>query len=212
MTYKTKEFYNKIYKNSTDFVFGNPEKELMRLLRRKEPKILKKALDVGCGDGRNAIFLAKRGYSVTCIDNSIEALKKIENRLKGTRIRRKLKLINRNLKQFYLEKEHYDLIMCIRTFHEIGKKTTLNIIRQMQHLTRPRGINYLAFFIHRKGTYMKKDCYYPDKTEILKEYSKWRIVLNENVLETHNHYLPESSTRKIKHTHYICHLIFKKPN
>ena len=210
MTDKTKKFYNRIYRNSKKSVFENPEEELLRLLRRKEAKTLKRGLDLGSGDGRNALFLAKKGYDVDCIDNSIEGLRKIRNQIKNRKLKGKLHLIDANLKNIVLEKENYNLIICVRTFHEIGKKATQNIIKQMKNSTGAKGINYLSFFIHRKGTYMKKNCYYPNESEILKQYTGWKIIRKIKCLETHSHPLPESCTKRIKHDHYICHLILKE--
>jgi tellurite methyltransferase len=38
----------------------------------------RKALDIACGEGRNCIFLARRGFSVTGVDISAEGLAKAE--------------------------------------------------------------------------------------------------------------------------------------
>jgi len=35
-------------------------------------------LDLGCGEGRNAVFLAERGYAVTAVDQSAAGLRKAE--------------------------------------------------------------------------------------------------------------------------------------
>ncbi|MDX1530311.1 MAG: class I SAM-dependent methyltransferase [Rhodothermales bacterium] len=35
-------------------------------------------LDIGCGEGRNAVFLAQQGHTVTALDYSIEGLNKVE--------------------------------------------------------------------------------------------------------------------------------------
>ena len=35
-------------------------------------------LDLGCGEGRNAVFLAERGYTVTAVDQSAAGLRKAE--------------------------------------------------------------------------------------------------------------------------------------
>lgn len=36
-------------------------------------------LDLGCGEGRNAVFLAERGYAVTAVDQSAVGLRKAEH-------------------------------------------------------------------------------------------------------------------------------------
>lgn len=47
---------------------GEPQPELVRLVRGGE--LSGRVLDVGCGPGDNAIFLAQQGFSVTAVDAS----------------------------------------------------------------------------------------------------------------------------------------------
>lgn len=58
--------YNKYYK--TEDLFGEPYRELIDFFMRYEPK--GKLIDLGCGQGRDSIALARLGYKVTGIDNS----------------------------------------------------------------------------------------------------------------------------------------------
>ena len=58
--------YDKYYK--TENLFGNPYLELIKFFTEYPKK--GKVLDLGCGQGRDAIALARLGYSVTGIDNS----------------------------------------------------------------------------------------------------------------------------------------------
>lgn len=58
--------YNTYYKTLN--LFGDPYPELIDFFRDYESK--GKVLDIGCGQGRNAIALARLGYSVIGIDNS----------------------------------------------------------------------------------------------------------------------------------------------
>jgi SAM-dependent methyltransferase len=49
------------------------------LLRARDLLPAGKALDVACGQGRNALYLAEQGMSVTAIDLSEEALEQLRN-------------------------------------------------------------------------------------------------------------------------------------
>jgi len=68
--------YDKYYQ--TENLFGNPYPELVDFYSKIKEK--GKLLDIGCGQGRDAIALAKLGFEVTGLDNSkvgIEQLNKI---------------------------------------------------------------------------------------------------------------------------------------
>ncbi|MEM6737512.1 MAG: methyltransferase domain-containing protein [Bacteroidota bacterium] len=57
--------YNKYYRNEN--FFGDPYPELMDyIVRQKRGKVL----DLGCGQGRDAIALARLGFEVTGVDSS----------------------------------------------------------------------------------------------------------------------------------------------
>lgn len=58
--------YDKYYQ--TENLFGEPYPDLIKFFAKYPEK--GKVLDLGCGQGRDAIALARLGYSVTGIDNS----------------------------------------------------------------------------------------------------------------------------------------------
>lgn len=67
--------YNALYEK--DNYYGKPYELTTNFFERLEQR--GKLLDLGCGQGRNAIMLAKHGYEVTGVDNSekgLECLKK----------------------------------------------------------------------------------------------------------------------------------------
>jgi len=60
--------YNEIYKNTEGRFFSRkPNAFLVEVTRIRKPG---KALDVGMGQGRNSIYLARRGWDVTGFDAS----------------------------------------------------------------------------------------------------------------------------------------------
>jgi SAM-dependent methyltransferase len=76
-----KQWYQELFENYSEkydqesFTFGTPgEVDFIEQEIGSDKK--KKILDIGCGTGRHAIELAKRGYSVTGIDLSADQLKR----------------------------------------------------------------------------------------------------------------------------------------
>jgi cyclopropane fatty-acyl-phospholipid synthase-like methyltransferase len=211
---KILKFYEKLYSKNSDtkYVFGHPEKELVKFLRSFNTKRTK-MLDLGCGDGRNTVFLASKNYDVWGIDNSAYGLDIIKRQIKNTEISKHVHLIRKNLKTIKLKRRNYfDFIICVYTFHEIGLKGVRNIVRQAKFSVKPSGIIYFAFFINKKGTHIRKECYYPkNESVIIKQFRGWKIIRKKKVSLIHSHFTPNSIDKNIKHEHYLCHLFLQKP-
>ncbi len=70
---------------------GGPREELVELVGsgRLSLQALRRAVDLGCGSGANAIFLAEHGFDVTGVDFSPVALRKAQAKAveRGVRLR-----------------------------------------------------------------------------------------------------------------------------
>src|SRR5262245_43630304 len=62
-----RKFYDKVYSSQPEFFSAAPNAFLVRIMSDRRPGT---ALDVGMGQGRNAIWLAERGWNVTGFDIS----------------------------------------------------------------------------------------------------------------------------------------------
>lgn len=69
-----------------------------------------RALDLACGVGRNAIFLAAKGWNVTAVDSSNEALKRAGQRALDRGVEIAFVLADLENRQFRIEPDAYSLI------------------------------------------------------------------------------------------------------
>jgi len=69
-------------------------------------------LDVACGAGRNALYLARRGFSVVAVDISGEGLQRLSQRARAERL--DVLPVHADLEQFRLPAETYDVIVNTR--------------------------------------------------------------------------------------------------
>src|SRR5260370_34318332 len=91
-----------------------------------------RALDIACGTGRHALFLAARGQHVTAVDFSGVALDILEVRARsmhvpvrrsenlhepGRQLRGGMELIQAHLERTHLPERCYDLILCVQYLH-----------------------------------------------------------------------------------------------
>ena len=70
------------------------------------------ALDVACGAGRNALYLAQRGFSVVAIDISWEGLTRLNQRARAERL--PVFPVHADLEQFAFPEAAFDLIVNTR--------------------------------------------------------------------------------------------------
>lgn len=84
-----------------------------------------RALDVACGTGRNAIFLAERGYEVDAIDQSIEGLRRTRENAMERGVTDSINLIQTDATQWDYPRSHYDVVTIsfFRTLDRLGDLT-----------------------------------------------------------------------------------------
>lgn len=156
--------YDKYY--LTENLFGEPYPELIEFYSTIKGK--GRLLDLGCGQGRDSIPLAKLGYSVTGIDNSkigIEQLNKIAQK-EGL----SLKGIIEDIYSFSGFSE-FEFILLDSMFH-FGKKERAREINLIKRIIDSSKLDTLiTICIQDTG----------DKVEILNS-----IILNNNNLNTVN--------------------------
>ena len=134
-------------------------------------------LDVGCGDGKNAIYLAEQGFdNIDAFDISESAIQKINRLCSDTDC--KINTQVTSIQDFVFEKQ-YDLIISFGVFHFIEKACWKKFIRKAQENTRVGGIHIIQMFndniaptpdIEPYAIGMAKD------GEITDLYEDWEII------------------------------------
>jgi tellurite methyltransferase len=72
------------------------------------------ALDLACGPGRNAIYLARLGWRVTAVDSSAVALELLRERAAAAGVSVDARLADLEEGEFVIAPEAYDLVCVIR--------------------------------------------------------------------------------------------------
>lgn len=83
-----KGFFQASYRlGFAEWAIGAPQPELVRAVEGGALQVGARVLDVGCGAGDNAIFLAERGFEVTGIDSVGAAIRIAERSARGRKRR-----------------------------------------------------------------------------------------------------------------------------
>ena len=133
-----KEIWQKEYKSLKNVPSSRrmrPSKVAVWLIKEfvsKKKIIPGKALDIGSGKGRNAIYLAKNGYEVVGIEIVEEAIKFAKKEAKKKKVEGKVKFIKQNVgKKLVLKDKSFDLILDIWTMHLLNSKEREIYIKEM---------------------------------------------------------------------------------
>lgn len=103
-------------------------------------------LDVGCGEGRNSIFLSEQGHIVDAFDISEAGISKAKSIAENKNI-----LVNffvQDLGEFEFSKD-YDIILSHGVLHLPEKVTRDSFIRRAQNHTKMGGYNVIGIFTNR---------------------------------------------------------------
>ena len=92
-----------------------------------------RALDLACGTGKNALFLAQQGLDVDALDGSVEALNRLRACSLASELEQRIQTIQVDLDDYALPKSHYDVILVVRY---LDRKLLSDIVAALK----PRGI------------------------------------------------------------------------
>ncbi|HSU58307.1 MAG TPA: class I SAM-dependent methyltransferase [Bryobacteraceae bacterium] len=69
------------------------------------------AIDLACGAGRNALYLAERGWTVTAVDGSKSAIELVRERAAARGLRIDTKVADLTAPQFAMPRDAFDLVV-----------------------------------------------------------------------------------------------------
>lgn len=117
--------------------------EIMRIIPPIKPY---KVLDIGCGEGKDAVFLARNGYDVTAFDVSDNGLSKARDLANNLGV--KVNFFKANICDFRLETD-YDIIFSSGVFYYIPYDLRMNVIYNLKSHTKTNGINVINVFVKK---------------------------------------------------------------
>lgn len=127
-----------------------PEKDLKKIIE-DIPKGI--ALDIGAGEGRNSIFLAKNGFKVEAIDKVKENLEKCKEISKKYNLPIKTKVAD--MRSFEFKKNKYSLILTVASLDFLKLSEIKKIIPKIKKSLKEKGVLYLIVFSTKDPAFKK---------------------------------------------------------
>lgn len=97
------------------------------------------ALDLGCGDGRNALYLAAAGYRVTAIDCSEVGVSKLTRIARGRRLGDRVAGIVGDVRDWILQPLPFDLVVAVTILDHLPAADIDPLLGRIAASTRPGG-------------------------------------------------------------------------
>ncbi|MCH6471906.1 SAM-dependent methyltransferase [Sinomonas terrae] len=129
------EFWNSFYSERERVWSGKPNPALVREVETVAPA---RALDLGCGEGADAIWLAERGWTVTGVDVSAVALSRARQHAEDAGVASRVEWLERDLAEWEPEGE-YDLVSA-QFLHSPVELPRDRILRRAAETVAPGGL------------------------------------------------------------------------
>ena len=173
MNEQIRDQYNSLY-STKDIIFGKGL-PVTAVTKIREYIIKGSVLDIGGGEGRNAIFLAENGFDVSVYDISEVGIRKLKLIAKNKVLEIKTKVgdiitdgINSN----------YDAIINTFVLHHMNISDAEKVINESKDRANKGGINIIVTFSNQGDMYeraKKSGRFYPSEKDIRELYSEWNI-------------------------------------
>lgn len=117
-----------------------PDKAITEFIKTHN---IEDAVEFGCGEGRNAIYLAQKGVDILAIDSSSVA---IENAKENMRDLKNVHFICRDFLSFDFKDHKYDLVIDSGVFHHLAPHRRLQYRDLLRNILKDKGFFILLCF------------------------------------------------------------------
>lgn len=189
--------------DSDDTYWNSPAPEVYYLNENWKSKNFKSILDVGCGLGRNALFLAKNGFDVSGFDLSEVSVKETLKKANEQNIKLG-KFVVADMLEFPFEDNSFDALLAMNVISHTDLEGFKKILSEIKRVLKPSGEAYFTigskesfWFKNPKCTYVDENTririedgpengiphFYIDDEDCFKLFGDFGIVKIQNVRE-----------------------------
>ncbi|MBO4919495.1 MAG: methyltransferase domain-containing protein [Erysipelotrichaceae bacterium] len=196
--------YEKWYETE-DYFWGTEPAELCQeLIKLVPPAKGVKVLDIGCGEGKDAVFMAKQGYDVYAFDITVNGIAKTRRMAKENNV--EINAFIADINDFEIDEE-FDIIYSTGTIQYLEDDRIDGFFRKVKDMTRPGGINWFNVFVDKPFIPLPPDWDEGEKMwptgKLFSYYPDWKFErVDETIFECHSSGIP--------HVHCMDVLVARK--
>jgi cyclopropane fatty-acyl-phospholipid synthase-like methyltransferase len=207
-----KEKYQIEYEQSSDCFWAKEPAKYVRLFVDKYLEDLKdfNVLDLGAGEGKNAVYLANKGANVLGIDISPIALSRFDKQPNYISARKNINIECKDIRKCSFDKESFNLIVAYGIFHCLSSRREIaEYISIAKSWIKENGYFIIVTFTDEitppdLQSYLEYESFLK-RGELESFFEGWEILEKEDDIITEVH-----PTSIIEHKHSLVRLIAKK--
>jgi len=157
-------FYENVYKNAEGYYWGvNPSHMCLKVLSLLPPDKRLKIIDIGCGEGKDAVFFARCGYDVSAFDISSSGVDKTKRLADKAQVH--VNVFKADINDYRLDSD-YDIIYQIGVFHYIKPELRDEIMDNYKSHVSDNGLAAFFSFVEKPFIGLppeKEEYFFPKK-------------------------------------------------
>ena len=172
-----------------DYFWGTEPAELCyELIKLVPPGKGVKVLDIGCGEGKDAVFMAKQGYEVYAFDITENGIAKTKRMAKENGV--EINAFIADVNDFSID-ETFDIIYSTGTIQYLDDDRIDGFFEKVKRMTKPQGINWFNVFVDKPFIPLPPDWDVGEKmwptAKLFTYYPDWKFErIDEKIFECHS--------------------------
>jgi len=168
--------YEERYERPGYYWGKTPSQVCYRVLQIQPPDRPLKLLDIGCGEGRNAVFFARNGYQVTAFDNLPKGVEKTKQLADDAGV--SVETFVADINDFRLSTS-FDVLFSTGVLQYVPPERRSDLFANYRQWTNLGGLNVLSVFVRKpfiaKAPDAEKTAHKWISGELLTYYHDWKI-------------------------------------
>lgn len=169
--------YDSRYQESEYFWGIEPNHSCYEVMKYLPPLRPFKVLDVGCGEGKDAVFFAKNGYDVTAFDITKSGIDKTNKLAKVNNV--SVNAFVTNINEFNPVGE-YDIVFSSSVLHLVHKNIRMELLKKLIDNTNEGGIHMIQ--VHVKKPFITKPPARDESIEVWKSGELFSLYSDHEIL------------------------------
>lgn len=199
-----RSYYEEVYKKDEYFWGVQPSTMCLKVLELMPPTKPLSLLDIGCGEGKDAVFFARCGYNVSAFDISESGIEKTKRLADKANVF--IDVFKANILDFRLERK-YDILYSSGVLHYINPEIREEIFSNYKNFTEKGGINALHVFVEKPFISAV-----PDKERHSQDWKSGQLfsLYHDWYIEDCSEYVFDCNSAGIPHKHAANRMYAKK--